>query len=285
MWMWLLLAVADWAAVEQLVARGEYRAAQEQLSRLPQDTARWHVLASRIADGNNDPASAARAAEAALRLDPRSEAAHLQLGGIFLSRNTPEAALDIFTEAQNVLPQSQLIRLGRGLAFKELQRWEEAETTLRACLPHPLAYDALATILIQRGRFADARTLADEFRMAAPKDHRGWYFLAAALDGLNETGVETAVRRALELEPRFAAAHALYGKWLLRQEQWQHAATELEQAARLRPDLVQAHLHLAQAYQKLGRADDAAREFQTVRALKEQEKIPRQRLLYHRGAQ
>ena len=51
MWILLVLMLADWTAVERLVARGDYRAAQSELARLPKDSARWYVLSSKIADG------------------------------------------------------------------------------------------------------------------------------------------------------------------------------------------------------------------------------------------
>ena len=284
MWTLLLLMLADWAAVERLVARGDYRAAQSELASLPQNSARWYVLSSKIADSLNNPATAVSAAEAALQLEPRNESAHVQLGSIFLSRNTPDAALEVFTEAQVLLPQSLLIRLGRGLALKELQRWDDAEAELTRCLPNLLAFDALATTLMQRGRLADAALLAQKFIKAAPQDYRGWYFAAAAKEAFDEPGFEVDVRRSIALGPQFAASRALLGKWLLKHDQVTEAAVELEQAIRWRPDLVQAHLQLAQAYRRLGRNSDAAREFNIVSDLKEKEKAPRQRLLFHRGA-
>ena len=284
MWILLVLMLADWTAVERLVARGEYRAAQSRLASLPKDSARWYVLSSKIADGLNDPGAAVSAAEAALQLEPRNESAHVQLGSIFLSRNTPDAALEVFTEAQVLLPQSLLIRLGRGLALKELQRWDAAEAELTHCLPNLLAFDALATTLMQRGRLAEATLLAQRFIKAAPQDYRGWYFAAAAKEAFDEPGFEVDVRRSIALGPQFAASRALLGKWLLKHDRVTEAAFELEQAARWRPDLVQAHLQLAQAYRRLGRHSDAAREFNIVSDLKEKEKAPRQRLLFHRGA-
>ena len=284
MWILLVLMLADWTAVERLVARGDYRTAQSELARLPKDSARWYVLSSKIADGLNDPGAAVSAAEAALQLEPRNESAHVQLGSIFLSRNTPDAALEVFTEAQVLLPQSLLIRLGRGLALKELQRWDDAEAELTHCLPNLLAFDALATTLMQRGRLADAAVLAQKFIKAAPQDYRGWYFAAAAKEAFDEPGFEVDVRRSIALGPQFAASRALLGKWLLKHDRVTEAAVELEQAIRWRPDLVQAHLQLAQAYRRLGRTSDAAREFNIVSDLKEKEKAPRQRLLFHRGA-
>jgi tetratricopeptide (TPR) repeat protein len=284
MFLVLLFAVIDWTAVEQLVAQGRYAEAQTRLAQLPSASPRWHLLASKIFDGLGDPAAAVQQAENALALDPRSEAAHVQLGTIFLSHHTPEAALEVFTEARQLLPQSLLLRLGRGLALQELQRWDDAEADLSACLPHPLAYDALATILLQRGRFPELVRLAERFRESAPGDYRPWYFLAAAKEAQDVAGVEADLRESLRRNPRFAASHALLGKWLLKQGRAAEAVPELEQATQLRPDLVQAHLHLAQALQRLNRREEAARSFETVRQLKEKEKAPRQKLLFHRGA-
>lgn len=64
----------------------------------------------------------AQPTEAALALDPRSEAAHLQLWQIFLGHHTPRAAADIFTDALALHPDSFLLRLGRGLAYKDCPR-------------------------------------------------------------------------------------------------------------------------------------------------------------------
>src|SRR5258706_14988345 len=127
MWWLALLAFADWSAVEKLLGGGRYRAALADLEQANERPAVWHVLASKAYDGLNDPVQAVREAEAALALEPGSEPAHVQLGGIFLSHNTPSAALDIFTEAQELFPHSLVLRLGKGLAFKELQRYDEAE--------------------------------------------------------------------------------------------------------------------------------------------------------------
>ncbi|MGH9661430.1 MAG: tetratricopeptide repeat protein [Bryobacteraceae bacterium] len=283
MWWLALLAFADWGAIEREVAAGRYAEALTQLEAEPERPARWHVLASRAYDGLNDPARAVAQAEAALKLDPRHEPAHVQLGYIFLSRNTPTAAVEVFTEAEKAFPQSRVVKLGLGLALKELQRYDEAEKTLAACWPHPLAFDALATILVQRLKFAEAKDLAARFIQTHPADYRGYYFLAAAKDGLLERDARERVRQSLARKEDFAASHALLGKIQLREGEFEAAAASLETAIRLRPDLVQAHLHLGRVYQKLGRPGDAAREFAIVRELKEKEAQPKPSLRYHRG--
>src|SRR6266568_763069 len=106
MWWLALLAFADWPGVEKMLAAGQYRAALAQLERSNEHPAAWHVLASKAYDGLKDPAQAVKEAEAALALEPGSEPAHVQLGGIFLSHNTPGAALEIFAEAQELFPRS-----------------------------------------------------------------------------------------------------------------------------------------------------------------------------------
>lgn len=282
LWL-LLLAAADWPAIERTISAGRHREALAQLERLQERPAAWHVLASKAHDGLNDPARAVAEAERALQLDPGNEAAHVQLGYIFLSRNTPQAAVEIFTDAERLFPNSLVVRLGRGLALKELQRYDQAELALSRCWPHPLAFDALATLLIQRVRLEEARDLSVRFIQANPADYRGHYFLASARAGLQEDGAREALRQSLARNPNFAAAHALLGKLQLAADEFPAAAASLEQATRLRPDLVQAHLHLAQTYRKLGREDDALREFAIVAGLKRKEAQPKPSLLYHRG--
>ncbi|MBL8178172.1 MAG: tetratricopeptide repeat protein [Bryobacterales bacterium] len=283
MWWLALVAMADWAAVERQIAAGRFADALASLQRRIEPSASWHVLASKAHDGLGDPAKAVREVETALRLDPRSEAAHLQLGYIFLSRNTPAAAADIFREAEKLLPGSLPVRLGKGLALKDLQQWDEAERTLSDCWPHPIAFDALATVLLHRSKFGRAKALAIQFVAAQPEDHRGHYYLGAAKDGLRESDADRPLLECLRRKADFAAAHALLGKIALRQGALAPAIERLRMATKLRPDLTQAHLHLAQALQRSGEHQEAAREFSIVRQLKRIEAAPKPSLLYHRG--
>ena len=123
--------------IERALSAGNYRGALEQLSTFASRDARWHILASRAWDGLNDPAKAIAEAEEALKLEPGKPGYHVHLAQIFLSRNTPKAALEILTEADSQFPNVFVIRLGKGLALKELQRYEDAEHEL-----HVVSYEA-----------------------------------------------------------------------------------------------------------------------------------------------
>lgn len=276
------------AIIEELIASGKHQQALDLLARSP-GSVQHRLLSSQAYEGLGDAASAVREAEAALALDARSEAAHLRLGQIFLAHNTPEAALDIFSEALTLLPESVLLRLGRGLALKDLTRYEEAEKDLLGCLASKpglsLAFDALATVYLHTKRFDDARVLADQFRATRPADYRGYYFAAAAREGLTHprAAIEPLLVESIRLNPEYAASHGLLGKLRLLDGRTQEAITSLEQALRLRPDFTPAALHLAQAYRKAGRPADASAAFLKVRELKEKEQAPRPSLKYHRG--
>ncbi len=296
--MWLVL-LALWAmpasgdepfhAIEKLIAAGRYREAESALSQIPAESARWHLLASKAHEGLGDPARAVAEVERALAIEPLGEALHLQLGQIFLGHNTPQAAFDVFDEAHTLLPDSLLLRLGKGLALKELSRYDEAAVELRECLrlkpDLAIAFDALATVYLHSKSFQDAIRLADEHRAEYPGSYLGYYFGAAGREGLKieSAEVESLTAAAIRLNPNFAASHALHGKIRLQAGDAGAAITSLERAVQLRPNYTPAVLHLAQAYRAAGREADAQRAFERVRELKKLELVPRPALRYRRG--
>ena len=66
----------------------------------------------------NDPVRDVTRAQADLDRNPRSEAAYLKLGQIFLTWNTYTPALEVFEEAAALFPDSVLIALGGGSRAK-----------------------------------------------------------------------------------------------------------------------------------------------------------------------
>ena len=273
-------AAGPLADVERLISEGRPQDALAALEAISGRTAHWHLVASRVFDQLDQPVRAASEAEAAVNLDPGSEANHLQLGQVLLTNNNPDAARTIFADALNLFPESDLLRLGLGLALNRLQLYEEAEIRFRQVLMRRpnlgIALDGLVEACIQLVRYDQVAQAASDFLKVRPTDYRGYYYSGVAGDktGRPPLAVENLLRKAIERNATFAPAHALLGKVLLQQNRPEEAALTLEGAVRLRPDYVFGHIHLARAYQSLGRTQDAKRHTMLVRELDEQRREP-----------
>jgi len=81
----------------------------------------------------------------------------------------------------------------------------------------------------------------------------------------------TVAERAVALEPGNARAHLAYGKALLASDRLSEAAHELELAKELAPESSAVRSALANAYQRLGRMEEAKREAQVFLSLKDKE--------------
>jgi len=68
------------------------------------------------------------------------------------------------------------------------------------------------------------------------------------------------LRRAIELQPDSTWAHYEMGSSLLKTGDYKTAVIHLEIASSRLPDFAEAHSLLGQAYEHLGRAEDARRE-------------------------
>ncbi len=247
-----------------------------------------HLVASEVYETSGDSAKAVSEAQREISASPMNLAGYLQLGQIFLRYNTPQPAVEIFSKALQIAPESLVAHLGEGLALKGIQRFDLAEKELSLCLKQnpqmTVAFDGLASLYIEAAEYAKLTGIAQQYLQTNPSDYRGFYYLAAAQEHEKEDrqATEELLRRAIALDPNFAASYALLGKVLLQNDRAAEAAVELEHSIQLRPDYIPAHLYLGNAYKKLGRVAEAGREFQKVRDLNEKE-IAKPSLRYHQG--
>jgi tetratricopeptide (TPR) repeat protein len=89
-------------------------------------------------------------------------------------------------------------------------------------------------------------------------------FLYMYWDGskANLDGADSASRRALELDPDLAEAHASRGFALALNRQYDEARPEFETAIRLNPKLYEAHYLFARALFQEGRAEEAVLQYE-----------------------
>jgi tetratricopeptide (TPR) repeat protein len=162
-----------------------------------------------------------------------------------------------------------------GHAYAEQGDFESAEKTLKQALAaKPDVADANTTLglmFLKQGRLAEAETSLRAELAARPADVRARHTLALVLDMQRKPPEEAVklLRGVLSTQPDHANARYLLGKMLLAQGFAEEAVVQLEAAVKLDPNDPNALFQLAQAYQKLGRADLAERHFARYREIKD----------------
>src|SRR6185503_5977037 len=130
-------------------------------------------------------------------------------------------AEESYNEVLKLKPRDARAAYGLGNVYSDQQRWDAAEAAYRNSVTwaptNADAYIALSVVLVQprvdgdnAKRFADAETFARRSVQIDPKNAIGWDRLGVALQarGLANSETEHSYRRAIELDPQFAAAYA-----------------------------------------------------------------------------
>jgi arylsulfatase A-like enzyme/Flp pilus assembly protein TadD len=118
-----------------------------------------------------------------------------------------------------------------------------------------------ALTLLNQGRPEKAATSLQPVLAAGSKMYLAQFVMGAALAGQQQypQAIEY-LRRAIELQPDSTWAHYEMGFSLLNSGDYKTAVVHLEIACSRLPEFAAAHSLLAQAYDHLGRAEDARRE-------------------------
>jgi tetratricopeptide (TPR) repeat protein len=132
------------------------------------------------------------------------------------------------------------------------------------------AHAALGVIYLKQGKLPEAAAALRSELASHPNNLEARHALATALDLNGESDAALAELRAVvAAKPRDPDAQYLFGKILLARGSAADAAAHLEIAARAAPDDANVRYQLGQAYQRLGRTELAAREFEAYKKLKD----------------
>jgi tetratricopeptide (TPR) repeat protein len=277
----------------------------------PETRALDHLLLGLAAYDAGNMAEAVQQCEAALRAEPAHYWSLLLLGYCQANLGQREqdfvAAATAFTGCILKRPEHAQAYLGRGNAYRKLQRMDEAVADYREATRlrpgYTAAHHNLASALAEQGKHTEAET---EFREALrlrpdfPAAHYGLGALlmfqrkhaeaeaefrqalarrpdfpearnglASALAGQGKLAeAEAEYREALRLRPDFPAAHNNLAMALYRQGKHAEAEAEYRQALRLRPDYNDAHNNLAVALNDQGKNAEAEAELREVLRLR-----------------
>jgi len=154
-----------------------------------------------------------------------------------------------YKDVLKLKPRDARAAYGLGNVYSDQQRWDDAEAAYRNSVAWAPAdgdaYVALSVVLVQPSaigdnakRLAEAETFARRSVQIDPKNAVGWDRLGVALQarGLLNSETEHSYRRAIELDPQFAAAYAHLARMLNRSNKPAEAAPLYEKATELAKD-------------------------------------------------
>jgi tetratricopeptide (TPR) repeat protein len=216
---------------------------------------RWAYFLGRIFETLRKYDEGARAMREALHLDPGYLPAELKLGEYLFESGNPEESRNVFEAVLARHPEAAAAHYGLGRILAARRESDPALVHLqKACELFPefgAAHYAIALVYRDRGD----RAKAQEHMALYQRDKLGWPpagdSLLAEIESL-KTAANSHVRRGIELAESGQLAAA---------------ADEHEQALKVDPKLVQAHIHLIILYGRLGKPDRAEEHYRAALAL------------------
>jgi tetratricopeptide (TPR) repeat protein len=202
---------------------------------------------------------------------PQFAEAHYNYGIALKNGDKPQAAVQELRAAVKLSPDNAKYMLALGVALAEVDR-KEAVTILRGAVQHgATSADAYYNLGLALGNDGDDTGAEQELTRALETNPKH----AAALRALGVTLMHEgkleqaarALRQALDAAPRDAEASNNLGTVQLKLKDYGGAIESLQRAVELNPNLIKAHANLAQAYQRTGRNIDARNESERVASL------------------
>jgi predicted Zn-dependent protease len=227
----------------------------------------YYLARAQMLDASGKPADAAAALEQALRAAPKRADLYWQTAVFLVGNGKAAEALRLLDQAARDLPGEREIPLAKAVALelsgqtaaagdllKEIQgRWPE----------WPAGWVARGVVLGTHGSFEEARQALETAISLGARSPETWYYLAdSALRSTPKRidAAEKAAAQALKLAPADPWVQALAGRVAFEKGDFATAVERLREAIRLRPGLAPAHDALAQAYNALGRKQEAQAE-------------------------
>jgi tetratricopeptide (TPR) repeat protein len=178
-----------------------------------------------------------------------------------------------FAEMFGVSPESPMAHLMLAKMLVRLQLEDQAPPEIEKALaldPHlPMAHFLLGEIFLFK---SDAQHALTEFQTELAINPSVWLVYWRLGDSYMRLRrydeAEKALKQALWLNESFTGSYLMLGEIELQKGDPELARGFLERAVKLDPQNYYAHYALGRAYQKLGRTDEANREFALQRSLR-----------------
>jgi eukaryotic-like serine/threonine-protein kinase len=213
--------------------------------------------------------------QVALTLDPNLLDAHLAQALILEISGNEQAALQAIAKALSLDHSNPATLVWQAQVYVRLNRWGEAEKTLRRALKeHPnhwLAYNELGFGLDEQGRYQEAVEAFRAASLAAPRNSWALSNLGVEYTQLGEFAEAVEIlKRSTTLDPDSSLTAAFTSFALRHQGKYDEALRFARKAVQLNPALDTYWLELGDCYVALGHHQSEARKAY-LRAAKEAE--------------
>ena len=247
----------------------EARSLLEQTKTLP-DSSEAHRILGLIYWASSDYDKSVEQFAIAIGKDPRDERSRLARARVLSVSGRDADAQRALAETIQAFPDSALAHWSLGLLYELLNRHADARqeieyATAGAVVGRAGLYTAIGRLA---GSATDIPGAIDAFVRAVdanPNDPVAHKYLAGALlqqDRVSAAFIELVA--TLLIDPLDADAHAGIGRIHLDAGSYADAAAALRRAVEVRPDHAEARYALATALTRLGKTQEAAREFDRV---------------------
>ena len=263
---------------------GNYSTARDEVTALlaKQEDANLHHLLADIDEKLGDSLDAVRHYERAAELSP-SESHLFDWGSELLLHHAPEPAIEVFSKGSRLYASSSRMLLGLGVAYFARGAFDEA--VLHICRASdlnpndPAPYRFLGRIeQAQNAPSAELLEKLHRFVMLQPRSAEANYYYALGLWKLRQADprkanageVESLLKTAIQIDPRYAAAETQLGVMHSDQGDYSQAIAHFQKALAIDPQLEEAHYRLARAYRQAGEPDKAKEELRLYDELAKQ---------------
>lgn len=217
---------------------------------------------SQSAFGRADYETAAKWSRRWLATNQRDARAQAMLAEVLLKQNQLEELVKIFEPVFRKAELSPDAGVPLGLAYLQLQRFEDAERVFKAVLAtvavspavQKRAHYGLATVYVRQGRSELARTHRDQFQKISGVD------LSATRERVRMQGDGRSRRLAVEAHNECGRVYADHGDLTAAEESWRKAAA-------FSPEDLESRTQLAALYEKTNREWQALRRCEQLRDL------------------
>ena len=253
------------------VGTGDFRRAIDRLNALRQNglaKANVENLLAQAYIGDQQPDPAFKAFQRAASLSPKNERLYLLISDACADRQDYALGIRIVDAGLHQLPESAHLHYQRGYFLSMLDQFDAGKTDFNFAIkqdPHSeIAFVAAAQKALFAGNLDQAISTARE----AARENRADYLILTVLgEALIRSGARPgqaefaealeALKAAVSARPNYASAQIGFGYVLFLSNSLDAAIEHLEVGRQLDPKNLAVYSHLAVAYRKIGRKDDA----------------------------